>query len=113
MICDRCGGRLYGADVIARATVCVECERRLCRKPDEWAVFVAALKSSVRSDGTVHQSDVRPKIRGRIQPKHVGQLWRRAMRDGLISRAGYEESDDEKGRNAGRMEPYYSWEKAS
>ena len=80
-----------------------------CTDMSEWAVFLAAVRAVVRDDGTVHQCDVRPKIRGRIQPKHVGILWRRAKSEGLVAEAGHERSDDLAGRNAGRMEPYYSW----
>lgn len=73
----------------------------------EWALFTAALREAVRDDGSVHQRDVRPRIRGRIEPKHIGQLWRKARDEGLVREAGHERSDDAAGRNAGRMEPYY------
>jgi hypothetical protein len=74
---------------------------------DEWSVFVAAVRSSARADGSVHQCDVRPLIRGRIEPKHIGQMWKRARRERLLVEVGHERSDDEPGKNAGRMEPYY------
>ena len=73
----------------------------------EWPFFVSVIRKVARADGTVHQGDVRPMIRGRIPAKHVGLLWKRARREGLVLEAGHERSDDELGKNAGRMEPYY------
>lgn len=73
----------------------------------EWPLFVTILRRSVRADGTVHQTDTRHLLRGRIAPKHTGLLWKRARREGLVIEAGHERSDDEHGKNAGRMEPYY------
>jgi hypothetical protein len=82
-------------------------ERQSCQcATSEWAIFTAALRQ-VAVDGIVHQSAMRRLIRGRIEPKHVGQMWRRARREGLVTEAGHERSDDELGKNAGRMEPYY------
>lgn len=80
----------------------------------EWSIFVAAVRASVRSDGTVHQSDVRPRIRGRINPKHIGTLWRRAKADGLIRDTGQvERSNDHLGRNSHRLEPIYELRSAA
>lgn len=73
----------------------------------EWSLFVSVLRQSVRADGTVHQTDTRHLIRRRIPAKHVGLLWKRARREGLVVEAGHERSDDEHGKNAGRMEPFY------
>ena len=73
----------------------------------EWSIFTAALRLARRADNTVHQCDVRPHIRGRIEPKHIGILWRRAKSEGLVVEVGHERSNDTAGRNAGRMEPYY------
>jgi hypothetical protein len=76
---------------------------------DEWAVFKAALKAAVRADGTVHQADVRPRIRGRIAPKHIGQLWRRARSEGLVRDTGEREpSNDVAGRNADKLDRIYA-----
>lgn len=80
---------------------------------DEWSLFLAALRQAVRDDSTVHASDMRRLIRGRIEPKHVGLCWRRARREGLVVEIGHERSDDERGKNAGRMEPYYRLREAS
>ena len=76
-------------------------------QPSEWHTFTAALRTAVRDDGTVHACDVRPLVRGRIEPKHIGQSWRRARNEGLLVEVGHERSDDDQGRNRGRMEPYY------
>jgi len=78
-----------------------------CADLGEYVVFVSALKAATRADGTVHQADMRPLIRGRIEPKHVGTLYRRAKSDGLIREVDHERSDDRPGKNAGRLEPVY------
>lgn len=80
---------------------------------DEWTTFTRALRSVVRADRTVHQCDVRPLIRGRIEPKHIGNFWRRARAEALVVEVGHERSNDTEGRNAGRMEPYYEWRAAA
>lgn len=78
-----------------------------CHTADEWHTFTAALRQATRDDGTVHACDVRPLVRDVMEPKHIGLAWRRARREGLVVEVGHERSDDERGRNAGRMEPYY------
>jgi hypothetical protein len=71
-----------------------------CSEFGEWSIFVRAIKAAVRDDGTVHQGDVRPRIRGRIEPKHIGQLYRRARTLGLIEDTNEREpSTDAAGRN--------------
>lgn len=72
----------------------------------EWAVFVAALKAAA-VDRVVRQSKVRPLIRGRIEPKHIGLAYKRAIREGLLVERTPERPDDELGKNAGRWEPTY------
>lgn len=102
------GGRCaYGYASIQHPSLC-ECSE------SEWSIFVTALRSSARTDGTVHQSDVRPLIRGRINPKHIGTLWRRAKADGLIRDTGQvERSNDHAGRNSHRLEPIYELRSAA
>ena len=74
----------------------------------EWAVFVAAIRQAAR-DGEVHQSDVRPIIRGRIEPKHIGTLYRRAKAEGLLSDTGRREpSNDVAGRNSDKLDRVYA-----
>lgn len=86
-----------------------------CRDGSEWALFVKALKAAVdmADDGLLHQRFVRPLIRGRITPKHIGQCWKKARDEQLVVEAGHERSNDREGRNAGRMEPYYRLEIAA
>lgn len=84
-----------------------------CTDDGEWRLFVAAVRQAVRDDLTVHQCDMRPLLRGRMEPKHIGLAWRRARRTGLLREVGHERSDDTEGRNAGRMEPYYRLATAS
>ena len=75
---------------------------------NEWSVFVAAVRQVVRPDGTVHACDLRPLLRNRIEPRRLSSLYRTARHKGLLVEVGHERSNDERGRNAGRMEPYYS-----
>lgn len=70
----------------------------------EWPFFVSILRKVTRADGTIHQGDVRPLIRGRIPAKHIGQLWKRARNDGLIVDTGeWERSTDVEGRNGDKQ----------
>lgn len=78
----------------------------------EWATFLAALTSAAR-DGVVHQRDVRPQLRGRIEPKHIGLLWKRARKEGLVREIDHERSDDTAGRNSHRMEAVYELRSAA
>lgn len=98
---DRCGGCGHHAPTQGHGEFCV------VAPSDEWVIFVAALRSVVRADKTVHACDVRPIIRGRIEPKRIGQAWKRARSVGLLVELGHERSDDDQGRNRGRMEPFY------
>lgn len=88
----------------------------------EWAIFVQAVKAvAAENDGIVYQSDrpdgrlgVRRRIRGRIEPKHIGQLWRRARTEGLVSDTGEREpSNDTAGRNADKLDRIYSLRSAA
>lgn len=75
---------------------------------DEWSLFVAAVRQVARPDGTVHQGDVRPLIRGRIAPKHIGSLYRRARSEGLLVDTGQlEPSTDSAGRNTDKQSRIY------
>lgn len=82
-----------------------------CRCPgSEWARFVAALRQAKRVDGTIHQRDVRPIIRGRIAPKHIGQMYQRARAEHLIDDTGcWEDSDDLIGKNRHKPERIWAW----
>lgn len=80
----------------------------------EWGVFKQALRDATRADASVHQCDVRPLIRGRIEPKHIGQLWRRARTEGLVSDTGEREpSNDTAGRNTDKLDRIYSLRSAA
>jgi hypothetical protein len=112
--CTSCNGNLDVAAVLCEAETCTTCEVRSIKadisKVDEWSVFTKALVAAVRLDGTIHQSDVRPAIRGRIEPKHVGQLYRRARSLRLIRDTGQvEPSSDVAGRNADKLSRIYEW----
>lgn len=84
-----------------------------CQPPAEWPLFVAALRRAKRVDGTVHVNDVRPLIRGRIAPKHIGTLYRRAVAEGLLETipggSGWEPSTDVVGRNSDKMSRVWKW----
>ena len=103
---DRCTG--CGFHLAVQGCRCVD---------SEWNVFELALRSSVRDDGTVHVNDVRPKIRGRVEPKHIGSSWRRARALGLIKLipgpSGWEESTDTASRNADKLARIYTWRDTS
>lgn len=105
--CARCSGPLYGCDRAVGAEVCVECVRKSLA-PTEWAIFLRALRSSVDDHGLISQTRVRPLIQS-IAPKHRGQLYRRAMSEGLIRPDGYEPSTDLKGRNTDKPQRLYRW----
>jgi hypothetical protein len=80
----------------------------------EWHTFLTAIRTAVRPDGSVHQCDVRPIIRGRIEPKHIGQMWRRARTTGLVRDTGEREpSNDVVGRNADKLDRIYALEAAA
>lgn len=71
-----------------------------CRDLTEWVIFRTAVREVTRPDGTVHVNDIRPRIRGRIEPKRVGSLYRRAKAEGLLVDTGRKEpSSDVAGRN--------------
>ena len=74
--------------------------------PAEWATFTAAL-SKVARGGEVHQRDMRPLIRGRIKPSHIGACYTRAIAMHLIREVRRERSNDVKGRNTNKDEPVY------
>ena len=105
--CLRCAGQLYGCDLAVNADVCVECVRKSLA-PTEWAVFLKALRTSVDDRGFISQTRVRPLIQS-IAPKHRGQLYRRAVSEGLIRPDGYEPSTDIKGRNTDKPQRTYRW----
>ena len=75
-------------------------------RPDEWAVFVAALRQAVGPGGLISQTNVRPLIQA-IPPKHRGLLYRRAVKAGLIKPLGYEPSTDAAGGNTDKPQRTY------
>lgn len=74
----------------------------------EWATFTDALSRAADADGVVHQRDVRPLLRGRVEPKHIGSCYTRAKREGLLTEIRREPSDDARGRNTNKWEPVYA-----
>jgi len=80
-----------------------------CSEMGEWSIFLAALKAARRSDGLIHQTDVRPRIRGRIEAKHIGTLYRRAVAEHLIAVDGWEDGTDTAGRNTDKPQRRYVW----
>lgn len=56
----------------------------------------------------MHVNDVRPLIRGRVAPKHVGQMYRRAKSLGLLVDVDrWEPSTDEAGANTDKPARVY------
>lgn len=72
----------------------------------EWHIFTRALKLAADDAALVSQTRMRPLLRG-IEPKHIGQLYRRARKDGLIEVAGWEPSTDVAGGNADKQQRLY------
>lgn len=108
LVCSSCGWQFR--TILEHDGRCYEC--RSTPPPvapdDEWAVFVAAITQAAR-DGEVHQSAVRPLIRGRIEPKHIGTLYRRAKAEGLLTDTGRREpSNDVAGRNSDKLDRIYA-----
>lgn len=88
-------GRCAHGYHVTQRTLCETCT------PTEWSLFRNAVLAAARPDGTVHANDLRPLIRDRIAPKHVGLMYRRAKADGLLVDTGIKEpSTDTQGRNA-------------
>lgn len=79
-----------------------------CHCPgSDWDIFTRALRESVKN-GEVHQRDMRPKIRGCINPQNIPGLYAKAKRIGLITEIRRERSNDVIGRNGNKYEPVYS-----
>lgn len=79
-----------------------------CADLGEYAIFTAALRAAADATGLIHQRDVRPRIRGRIKPRHVGTLYRRARAEGLIVDTGEREpSSDVAGGNSDKLDRCY------
>ena len=78
---------------------------------DDWSIFKAALEQCAKESGEVHACDMRRLVTGRIAPKTIAAFYSRARSraEGLLAEAGHERSNDERGRNAGRMEPFYTY----
>lgn len=105
---DRCQ---HGYHISQHPTFCG------CTEMTEWAIFTAALASAARpgrhedcaiGERHVHQDNVRPRIRGRIEPKHIGGLYRRAKQERLLVHIGKEPSGDSEGRNTHHDSPVYA-----
>lgn len=77
-------------------------------RTDEWAVFVAALQQAAGPGGFISQTKVRPLIQA-IPHKHRGQLYRRAVKAGLIAPVGHEPSTDVAGGNQDKSQKTYHW----
>lgn len=80
-----------------------------CTEGTEWAIFLRVVQECVRADGLVHVNDARPKLRGRLEPSHIGQSWGRAHRDGLIAHHGWEPSTDVAGGNSDKLARVWRW----
>ena len=66
------------------------------------------LKNIARWIAMDRLGDVRPLIRGRIAPKHIGSLYRRARSEGLLVDTGQlEPSTDAAGRNTDKQSRIY------
>lgn len=101
---DRC---MNGFDLSTQHPSLCACVDPRPVAPSEWDIFTSAVRSAAVG-GVVHQRDVRPLIRGRILPKHIGGYYRRAKAEGLLVDTGDREpSDDFVGRNADKLDRVY------
>jgi len=92
--------------VEARAAAHVAAEGKVTEA--EWRTFLAAIKQvAAENGGEVDANKVRPLVRGRIEPKHIGTAFAVAKKAELIERIGINESTDVAGKNAGRPQPLY------
>jgi hypothetical protein len=108
-LCSRCRSPLDVAAVLCESDRCTTCETyRIQLAADPWAFFVRTLRAKVRADGTLHVNDVRESLRGRVEPKQIGLLWRRARTAGLIHGGDeWEPSTDAQGGNADKVARVY------
>lgn len=108
--CFRCHRLLDYAAILCDKDTCTSCEILRLRQPDDsWSFFLRTIRESVRSDGTLHVNDVRPKIRGKVEPKRIGQFWKRAATLGLIRFKEWEQSTDEAGGNSDKLARVHLW----
>lgn len=109
-ICARCNRPRDRAAEMVRDEICTSCLLEDLRKPNnEWSFFLRTLRACVREDGTLHVNDVRPHLRGKVEPKHVGLYWRRAATLKLIRFKEWEQSTDEAGGNSDKLARFYVW----
>lgn len=76
------------------------------------AVIVAAIRDSVRPDGTVTSNEWRPRLTGadQVYPRVVGAVVHQLVAAGvLVPLNRWERSTDLKGRNGGKPNPVYAW----
>lgn len=93
----------HGFHIATQRDLCTTCT------PSEWATFVTAIRTAVRDDGTVHQADVRPLIKGRVSPKSIGLYYRKARTEHLLSDTGErEQSNDVAGGNSDKLDRIYA-----
>lgn len=80
-----------------------------CTEGSEWSIFVAALKQAKRADGSISQTDMRPLIKGRIEPNHIGGFYVKAKREHLIKPLDRERSTDHASRNLHHDQTLWLW----
>lgn len=71
--------------------------------------IVAAIRASVRTDGTVGANDWRPRIPQWVYPRVVGATVHALTKAGVLEPTGWDISDDVRGRNSGRPSRRYRW----
>ena len=72
-----------------------------CQCPErEFERFCAMLRQAADAAGRIDQTALRRLTRGSFEPKHIGQLTRRARRERVIEQVGHEPSTDVSGGNA-------------
>lgn len=79
--------------------------------PDqEWALYVAALKSCRDENGLIFPNSLRPLVRGKVAPRRISAFANAALAAELVEYAGeWQISDDREGRNCGKPVRVMRW----
>ena len=121
--CTLCRGILDQCAVLNDCDTCTSCAikaLRASRRPPAsvattleaaYPIFLAVL-AEVGVGGVVHQRDVRPRVRGRMESHLVGRCYSRAKADRILTEISRERSNDVIGRNTNKDEPVYAYSPA-
>ena len=78
----------------------------------QWQHFLSVMNTVARRDMwglIIDQNEARELLRGEVSPSRIGAFYHRAAREGLIRRAGWNESTDVGSRNRGKPQNTWEW----